>query len=1235
MEDPQDQDSLYNTVEAPPSQATNSTTSKPPVYELVLEPPNLMSSPELAHLNHLIQAVLEALSQVKRNRSSLKRLTGRAHSIMLTINEFVRLDCAAKEGVVGPLPASIKRIVDSLLELLKAIEAFVKKQGSTKFMNSFVNREQIAARISQFNQEMTAVAQDLTLSIEVDSKAWADEDREDRKSDLEELDHTLQHLVDNDYKILNALELKQVEYFEAIEALEKNIAEHIDRSLEQKLDRLFMERALTCLRRASDSPLSTKPKPPPEWVLTSWEIEIGESISHGGFGEVLKATWLGHTLVAVKRLHMRLETSKLKEDFLREVKTWYPLRHPHIVPLLGACATAERPFMVSPFMGRGHALQFMDWCGRRDRGLIEGKAVKLLYEVSLGMQYLHARGVVHGDLKAVNILIDEYENAYVADFGFATLKQFTSTRLTGAGAANFGGTLRWMAPERLQGAKLSPPVDVYAYSMTCFEILSEGDVPLTDSPDALLYQHVVNAHLRPEKPDCCHETFPATSNQLFRLMQTCWSPDPLSRPSFSSTSISMKAILKEAQSAQHQKAETAIQEAGQARIKSVQESKTATGEFSEGPIQSSGNFMPFGQKEVGVPLPSKQGGRSRDRRFDHHEFTTVNELPLRAHDLHFHPHTRTHRDHRRQQRRSNRGRRETQTTRKNKYEEARSRDSEDENPSDSDLSSSYDSDVSDHSRSSNLSFSSDVKGKNASASTDRTRTSAATDDLHFEPGTWGAWVYNLLPILPVDYQKDVKEKAHEFAKQLAQEDVKFEGSGAFIDFLKDVKNAGAKASAAAGGTLPSEATPPSSASKPKQIIFKFKTGDEPSKQDDSVGKSLEAAANSIATAAKAKKEAETKALASIDEIAKRFDAAGIFLDERGKEMDALGASMDRLFGSKGKSQTVIHFDGRPGKGKMVSETNEELSMKQAVLAQEQQKLREQEKVVREQERAMREQERKHQQQLLLQQHQYSLQEQRVRHQAKQLELAERLERKNKKFEHNQARELARAAKLEASERKMEMQRQSVASSSSGNSSNGGFLQNIWGSVFGMARPNVERTPPGMSRTGSGTPNLSEMVSVDTVTHDSRRSDDFSFSNPTSFPDLKAARSASDTIKPLPTPPSMNGGEPYLWKFPEHGPSPQHVMQPPQHLQHPLQHPLHSQHPFHSQTPHYLQHPMHGDHPQHPMYGNHPQHPVHRNHPLLPPHVQQQHIHMVPPHLQYPRSPPTPPSPPAPPAPSTF
>ncbi|KAJ3110187.1 hypothetical protein HK100_003129, partial [Physocladia obscura] len=519
-------------------------------------PPQLSS--KINHAVHLIARISGAIDKnsIWQNHAALRRLAARSNSIAVLLRRVVSF---SDSGV------TTDGVADLLVEFLEALDAFVEKQKDSKFMNNLVNKDGISARIAQFNQDLTSIATDLSLAVEIDMKLWAEEDREDRRLDLEELDQTLQHLVDNDYKILNALELKQIEYFEAIEALQKNLANHIDRSLEKSLERVFMERALVCLRRASEAQggaqINKPNSTPAPWVLTSWEIEIGDLVSRGGFGEVLKATWLGHTIVAVKRLHMRLETSKLRDDFLREVKTWFPLRHPNIVPLLGACATADRPFMVSPFMSRGHALQYMDSLPRTARAALE-PGCKLLFEVSLGMQYLHARGVIHGDLKAVNVLVDLYGTAYVADFGFATLKQFTSTRHTGGAGANapsFGGTLRWMSPERLQGAKLAPPVDVYAFAMTCFEVVSEGEVPYTDTPDALLYQHVVHAHLRPTRPQCMEESEEGGENggvgrvfanaageHLWKVMSECWAPDPLARPSFGTLSVSMKSILKEA-----------------------------------------------------------------------------------------------------------------------------------------------------------------------------------------------------------------------------------------------------------------------------------------------------------------------------------------------------------------------------------------------------------------------------------------------------------------------------------------------------------------------------------------------------------------------------------------------------------------------------------------------------------------------------------------------------------------
>ncbi|KAJ3307731.1 hypothetical protein HDU76_004415 [Blyttiomyces sp. JEL0837] len=370
----------------------------------------------------------------------------------------------------------------------------------------------------------------------VDARQWADEDKQDREADAQDLEMTLQHLVENDYKILNALELKQQEYLEAMEALQKNLAEHVDRSLE----RIFMERALTCLRRASQTTV-TNNQQIYDWVITSWEIEINDPISRGGFGEVSKATWLGHTQVAVKHLLIRLDTNRLREDFHREVKIWYPLRHPHILELLGACATAERPFMVSPFMDNGHALQYLDKC--LDDPV---KPVQLMYEISQGMHYLHSRHVIHGDLKAINVLVDKHGKAMVADFGFATLKKITSTRQTSATSGSSGsvaGTLRWMAPERLQGGQLTQAVDVYAFAMTCYELITGGDIPLTDVPDALIYQSVVHNNIRPVKPDSCPKP-------LWDLMCSCWHPDPLQRPTFASISLSMRNIVRDVENQQ-------------------------------------------------------------------------------------------------------------------------------------------------------------------------------------------------------------------------------------------------------------------------------------------------------------------------------------------------------------------------------------------------------------------------------------------------------------------------------------------------------------------------------------------------------------------------------------------------------------------------------------------------------------------------------------------------------------
>ncbi|KAJ3125968.1 hypothetical protein HK100_010509 [Physocladia obscura] len=515
----------------------------------------------------LLDDAAALLPQSKSHIHQLRRLVDRARVLLTTADSFL---LQLHPNSAALLPTQI----DSFNAWLVNFKECAKNLADSNLMHSIVNKDLIAAKVMLLSEDLTALSQDLSLVIQVDSKVWAQEDREDRQFDMDDLNQTLQHLVDNDYKvdilivslisatheflihpvkILNALELKQVEHLEAIDALQKHLATYIDTSLEKSLHRIFAEKALVSLRRATAAANPHQEPPPtttPDWVLTSWEIQLGPVINVGGFGEVLQGTWLGHTSIAIKRLHMRLETAKLQRDFLREVKTWHPLRHPNILPLFGACTSAERPFMVSPFMQRGHSLQYLDWC-TREFGFkkLEEQGIKLLYEVSLGVQYLHAKGVVHGDIKAVNVLVDDHCNAYVADFGFASLKQYATSRTTTTtGAGNFGGTLRWMAPERLQGGKLVPPVDSYAFAMTCYEILSEGEIPLTDTPDGLIYQHVVQSHIRPEFPEeSASTTYSRTAKLLFKMMEQAWSPNPMLRPSFSTMAEMLKNILELAQ----------------------------------------------------------------------------------------------------------------------------------------------------------------------------------------------------------------------------------------------------------------------------------------------------------------------------------------------------------------------------------------------------------------------------------------------------------------------------------------------------------------------------------------------------------------------------------------------------------------------------------------------------------------------------------------------------------------
>ena len=157
-----------------------------------------------------------------------------------------------------------------------------------------------------------------------------------------------------------------------------------------------------------------------------------------------------------------------------------------------------------------------------------------LLEVALGMQYLHSRGVIHGDLKGLNILVDEHRRPRIMDFGFSVVRTLTTISRTAAPPT--AGTLRWMAPERLLHGKQTEAGDVYSFAMVVFEVLSDGGIPFQHLPDSSVTDIVGVKKLRPERPEDCPQN-------VWGLVERCWNDDPSKRPSFASLSVDLGSMI--------------------------------------------------------------------------------------------------------------------------------------------------------------------------------------------------------------------------------------------------------------------------------------------------------------------------------------------------------------------------------------------------------------------------------------------------------------------------------------------------------------------------------------------------------------------------------------------------------------------------------------------------------------------------------------------------------------------
>ena len=235
----------------------------------------------------------------------------------------------------------------------------------------------------------------------------------------------------------------------------------------------------------TSGPSPVDPTAPPAATTTSPRYELRAVLGRGGMGEVrlCRDTRIGRD-VAVKLALPRTRGDVVARGrFLREARVQGQLEHPTVVPVhdLEVLADGSAYFTMKRVRGETLATLLRDGPDRPSRR----RLLAALATVCLGVEFAHQRGVVHRDLKPANIMLGDFGETWVLDWGLAKIVDVLDEHspssddvITPSGAHTVAGSMLgtpgYMAPEQLDAsiAPVSARTDVYALGAILFEVLT-------------------------------------------------------------------------------------------------------------------------------------------------------------------------------------------------------------------------------------------------------------------------------------------------------------------------------------------------------------------------------------------------------------------------------------------------------------------------------------------------------------------------------------------------------------------------------------------------------------------------------------------------------------------------------------------------------------------------------------------------------------------------------------------
>ena len=313
-------------------------------------------------------------------------------------------------------------------------------------------------------------------------------------------------------------------------------------------------------------------------------------LGSGGMGAVYEARdSVLNRAVAVKVMHKSLgEDPVFVENFLREAQAAARLNHPSLVQVYSFGQENGMPYIVMELVAGGSFDKLIQGRGGKVDAAL---ALRVGMEAAEGLKHAADNGLVHGDIKPENILLDENGAAKIVDFGLASLSAKTGPQQGGVAAAEIWGTPYYIAPEKVRRQKSDFRSDIYSLGATLFHAIA--GIPPFEGKDSAAVVKARLAKPAPQLAAVLTSVDPEAAAVVDRMLQA----DPnLRHPTYDSLLGDMRRYVEKAA------AKNILSKRVVIKGKSSTGAQNATGEIpsSTGPVPAPD--APGAPKKKGIVL---------------------------------------------------------------------------------------------------------------------------------------------------------------------------------------------------------------------------------------------------------------------------------------------------------------------------------------------------------------------------------------------------------------------------------------------------------------------------------------------------------------------------------------------------------------------------------------------------------------------------------------------------------